>query len=104
MNRHRARPPWSWPGVVAVLLAGSLGLGWAGALIIAAIHPMPTSDAGLNLLGSLGQTLAGAVAAYLGYQIGAGTSSSHKTGDAHTDQDQPLVQPEPSSGHAEADL
>lgn len=67
----RNRPPWSWPGAVALIIAGSLALGWAGALIIAAAHPMPTSPEGLNLLGSLGQTMAGAVAAYLGYQVGA---------------------------------
>jgi len=66
-----SRPPWSWPGAVALVLGGALSIGWAGALIIAAVHPMPTSPEGLNLLGSLGQTMAGAVAAYLGYQVGS---------------------------------
>lgn len=77
------RPPWSWPGAVALVLGASLAGGWAAALVIAAIHPQPTSDAGLDLLGSLGQTMAGAVAAYLGYQVG-----SHAANDrAHHEDD-----------------
>lgn len=78
----KQRPPWSWPGAVALVIAASLGLGWAAALIISAVHPEPTSEAGLNFLSSLGQTLAGAVAAYIGYQIGASTGT--------TTQDEPL--------------
>lgn len=76
------RPPWSWPGVVAVVIAASLGAGWCGALIISAAIPEPVSQDGLSLLDGLGQTLAGALAAYLGYQIG--TARSETTGRDYT--------------------
>ena len=100
MSRHRARPPWSWPGAVALLLAGALGSGWAAALVIAAVHPQPTSDAGLNMLAALGQTMAGAVAAYLGYQLGSSRGASSEHG---TTQDEPLIE-QASPGRDEADL
>lgn len=77
---------WSWPGVVALAIGGSLGIGWCAAIIIAAVSPYPTSSEGINMIGALGQTLAGAVAAYLGYQVGATTrpptSSSTPPDDA----------------------
>lgn len=80
------RPPWSWPGAVALVIGSCLGFGWAAALIVSAAVPAPVSEAGLNMLSSLGQTMAGAVAAYLGYQIG---SSGHGAGrrDQREDDD-----------------
>jgi len=82
------RPPWSWPGAVALVLGASLGLGWAASLIVAAVHPEPTSEAGLSMLGALGQTIAGAVAAYLGYQIGhASTRTTNNPQDEGTTRD-----------------
>lgn len=71
LARRGDRPPWSWPGVVATILAAALGLGYSVTLIASAISPHPTSSEGLHLLSALGQTIAGAVSAYLGYQIGA---------------------------------
>ena len=76
------RPPWSWPGAVALVLAGALGGGWCVALVVSAIASQPPSDTGINMLGGLGQTLAGAVAAYLGYQIGTGSSARRGTDQA----------------------
>ena len=88
MSRHRARPPWSWPGAVAMVLAAALAGGWAAALVIAAIHPQPVSEAGLNMLAGLGQTMAGAVAAYLGYQLG---SRRDESSERPTSQEEPLI-------------
>lgn len=64
------RPPWSWPGVVAVILAASLGVGWAAGVIILAATPQQIEPTTFAAVDGLGHTLAGAVAAYLGYQIG----------------------------------
>jgi len=65
------REKWSWPGVVATILGAAVGTGWAAALVISALSPHQTSPEGLELLLALGQTMAGAVAAWLGYQVGA---------------------------------
>lgn len=75
-------PRWSWPGAVALVIGGSLGLGWAIALIITAIRPEPATSQGIGLLEALGQTLAGAVAAYLGYQVG--TTKGRNTQEGST--------------------
>lgn len=64
-----SRPPWSWPGAVALVLGGSLGLGWAGMAIISAVVPVPISEGGLSMIATIGSTIAGAVSAYLGAQI-----------------------------------
>jgi membrane associated rhomboid family serine protease len=56
-----------WHGPVALVLALGLSLGWASALIIAALPVTNTiSDQGANLLATVGGLMGGAVAAYLG--------------------------------------
>jgi hypothetical protein len=59
-----------WAGRSAFALAVLVGGGWAAALIIAALHPMPTSSEGLNFLNNVGQTLATGLIAFLGYKVG----------------------------------
>lgn len=81
MSSNRKLPPWSWPGVVAIVLAAALGIGWAGSVIILTASPEPATDAGINFLSSLGQTLAGAVAAYIGYQIGSARQAPEQLTD-----------------------
>lgn len=95
------RPPWSWPGVVAVILAGSLGLGWCLALVVSAWQPEPISEGGLNLLGSLGQTMAGAVAAYLGYQLGTTNKGGREVNEDGSTQDEPTPPTRPDNEGAD---
>lgn len=58
-------------GLAAVILATALGIGWTSAIIIAALPITdPITDTGAGLLTGIGQVLAGAVATYLGSQIG----------------------------------
>lgn len=64
------RPPWSWHGAVALVLAVCVGAGWAVALILASTPWTDTiSDKGADLLTAIGGVLAGAVATYLGAAI-----------------------------------
>lgn len=59
-------PPWSWHGVVALVLAVCVGIGWAAAIIIAALNPYDADRATSFVLYTLGGTLVGAVATWLG--------------------------------------
>jgi len=64
------RPPWSWPGVVAVVLA----IGVASTLVIAVIAAEITrhglTDTESNLIATLGGATIGALATYLGMRNG----------------------------------
>lgn len=65
------RPTRDWPGMAAFILAASLGVGWAGALLISATPVTdPISKEGADLLSGIGQVLAGALATYLGTRVG----------------------------------
>jgi hypothetical protein len=55
----------SWAGATAFVVALFLSIGWAAAMVAAALDDS-VSDAGIQLLSGLGGVLAGAVAGYLG--------------------------------------
>lgn len=59
-------PPWSWHGVVAAVLALTLGGGYAAVLVIEALHGTPLRGELLTFLTNLGSILAGALAGWLG--------------------------------------
>ena len=61
------RAGWSWPGLIALVLALCLGGGWATALVMSASsRTPPITDSTKDLLSSIGGVLAGAVTAYIG--------------------------------------
>ena len=66
MNKRVYR--FDWAGAAVFVLSLSLGIGFAGTLIIISgpWDPDPLSDAGATLLSTIGGVLAGAVAAYFG--------------------------------------
>jgi hypothetical protein len=57
---------WSWPGIVAVILATTLGAGYAAVMVVAALHQRPIDAGALQAMTNLGGILAGALAGYLG--------------------------------------
>ena len=60
--------PWSWQGATALVLALALGLGWAVGVVVLAIGGASPGEAQLaELLNGIGQVLAGALGAYLGF-------------------------------------
>lgn len=59
-------PVTSWRGAVAVVLAVSVGVGWAVGFVLAVLHPETMSRTGAAVLYVLGGTLAGGVIGYLG--------------------------------------
>lgn len=59
------RPGWSWPGAVALVLATTVGIGWAVALVAAVLTADHTGP-GTTFLYVLGGTLVGGVLAWLG--------------------------------------
>jgi hypothetical protein len=66
----RPGPGWSWPGATVFVLAVSLGVGWAGTLILLAL-PIGGTDPELSTQGSyvlatVGGLMGGAVTTYLG--------------------------------------
>lgn len=64
--RPRQLPPWSWHGVVAAVLALTLGGGYAAVLVIEALQAQPIRGELLQFLTNLGSILAGALAGWLG--------------------------------------
>jgi len=75
-RRTPASGSFSWTGVVAVILAITLGGGWSAALVISALLPTTISTEGLTFLDNLGQTLATGVVAFLGYKVGEAAAIS----------------------------
>jgi len=60
--------PWSWQGATALVLALSLGVGWGVGVVVLAIGGASPGEAQLaELLNGIGQVLAGALGAYLGF-------------------------------------
>ena len=62
-------PGWSWPGAVALVLATTVGLGWAISMIIAVLEGDDLSRTGATLLYVLGGTLIGGVVTWLGSNV-----------------------------------
>jgi hypothetical protein len=97
-------PPFSWPGVIGVILAFSLGLGWAITLVLAALPmtPEPNHDS-LELLNGIGQVLAGAVATFMGSAIAGqkrDTRQEDPSGPTTARNPQSAPQPLPGSRSA----
>jgi hypothetical protein len=70
--RKGDRPPWSWQGAAALVIAVSIGGGWLAGIILAALA---AGKGGLDpelsqLLNGIGQVLAGALGTYLGFSVG----------------------------------
>lgn len=57
---------WDWHGAVALILALSVGVGFAVAMVGATVQHEPISQQGAALLNTLGGALIGAVAGWLG--------------------------------------
>lgn len=57
---------WSWHGIVAVILAVTVGGGYATVLTITALQAGPVTEGGAALLNNMGSVLAGALAGWLG--------------------------------------
>jgi hypothetical protein len=72
-------PRWSWHGLAALVLAVSLGGGYAAVLIISVVDDRHATGEGAQLLTNLGGILAGALAGWLG-----GAAAGHQRRD---DQD-----------------
>lgn len=65
-----------WAGRVAVVLAVTVGGGWAAALVISALPATSTiSEHGANLLATVGGVLAGGLTTYLGGAVTRGRTS-----------------------------
>jgi hypothetical protein len=79
-RRSRRRRNWSWPGAVALVLACGLALGWGGSILLAST-PWTESltQHGADLLSGLGQVMAGALATYLGAQVGINAGRDSET-------------------------
>ena len=66
---------WSWHGAVALILALCVGVGWAVAIVVSALHPEDTNRPAAFVLYALGGALVGGVVTWLGGR------------DRHTDDD-----------------
>jgi hypothetical protein len=69
---------WSWHGVVALLLALTVGGGYAVVLVITALQHGPVTTGGAAVLNNLGSVLAGALAGWLG---GSAVAAEHRRDD-----------------------
>lgn len=68
---------WSWPGAVALVLAVTVGAGWAVAMVLAVMDQDDlSSSSGGALLYVLGGTLSGGVIGWLG-----GSAGKHRRDD-----------------------
>jgi hypothetical protein len=72
-----------YAGVAAVILAVGLVIGWSGALVLT-MSPFthPITDGELQLLGGIGQVLAGSLATFLGARITASVRRERTLDDA----------------------
>jgi hypothetical protein len=69
--RRGDRPPWSWQGATALVLAVCVGGGWLAGVVLAALEATDELDGRLaSLLNGIGQVLAGALGTYLGFAAG----------------------------------
>jgi hypothetical protein len=67
------RERWSWSGACALVLAITVGGGWFMGVYLAGTPPTTRSvgtSGGLDVLSTVGGVLAGALASYVGSQIG----------------------------------
>lgn len=86
MARRRERRDTDWPGIIALVLAIGLAVGFAGGLIFEA-SPWTNSrisDESAALLSTLGGAMAGAVATYLG--VGRRDQARREEHEEHEDQ------------------
>lgn len=56
----------SWAGAVALVLAACIGVGWAVALVVAAVQDGPVGPRAATFLTTMGGALLGAVVGWLG--------------------------------------
>jgi hypothetical protein len=61
---------WTPGATAAVILTACLGVGWAAAVVAVAVHGGAISTEGMRYVAGLGQTLAGALVAFVGITIG----------------------------------
>ena len=66
----KRRPRWSWAGASVLVLAVTLGGGWATAIVFSSSsRTPPITDSTKDLLSTIGGVLAGAITAYIGGQV-----------------------------------
>lgn len=68
-RRERRRPPWSWQGFVAAIIATALGVGFAVAMVGATLQNQQISPGGAALLNTLGGGLVAALSLWIGSQV-----------------------------------
>lgn len=84
---------WSWHGFVASILALSVAVGFAAAMVGATVQAEPITQQGAALLNTLGGALIGAVAGWLG---GAALERNLRSeGTKMSDQHEPETPAEP---------
>jgi hypothetical protein len=80
----------NWTGLAIVILALSLGLGWAGTmLLVAGPRTPPISDAQGQLLSALGGGIIAILAAYMGISTRRGGPHGRDRGEDDDDVDSP---------------
>ena len=59
-----------WAGIAIVILASSLAISWVGLPLLVVTLGVPLQPAATQLVGGIGQTIAGGVIGYLGAVAG----------------------------------
>lgn len=75
---------WSWHGLAGVILAACVGLGWSIALVVTSVKNGPVTDAGAQILNTIGGGLIGAVATWIGLAGGKKPSDPDVNTQEHT--------------------
>jgi hypothetical protein len=81
-GRHSIPLVWTWQGMVALVVAVNVSLAWAVVLVIGMVSDQPVSDAGRNMIETIGGGLITIVAGYMGYQVGAATTAAAQEEEA----------------------
>lgn len=71
---------WSWHGVAGVILSACVGIGWAASLIVTSVKDGPVTNAGAQILNTIGGGLIGAVATWIGLAGGKKPADPDETG------------------------
>jgi hypothetical protein len=76
---RRDRPPWSWQGFVAAIVALSLGTGFTVAMVGATLQHEPISSGGAALLNTIGGGLVAVLSLWIGSQVEGAAQQRERT-------------------------